>query len=185
MTQLDDATAARLRAAPLTHPGVGATVAAVGALDAPTGYRTFRRSRSLRRTDLEGAAAELLGWAMQTGSGLRVAASDPTVVSGTVAERRLGPGRFSLRIPCRVVAVIDEPERRGFAYGTLPGHPVSGEEAFFVERLTDGSLQATVVAFSRPATLLSRLGGPGTRLVQRLMSARYLRALDRPTRGPR
>ncbi|SIP67631.1 hypothetical protein BN9982_740001 [Mycobacterium tuberculosis] len=33
-----------------------------------------------------------------------------------------------LRAPCRVVYVIDEPDVRGFGYGTLPGHPVSGEE---------------------------------------------------------
>lgn len=185
VTQLDDDTAELLRAARLTYPGVGSTVGAPGTPDAPTGYRAFRRSRALRRTDLDGAAAELLGWAIQTGSGLRVAASDPTVVPGTVAELRLGPGWLSLVIPCRVVAVIDEPERRGFAYGTLPGHPESGEEAFLVERLPDGSLQTTVAAFSRPATLLSRLGGPGTRLVQRLMTARYLRALDRPSTAPR
>ena len=30
-----------------------------------------------------------------------------------------------LRAPCRVVYVIDEPDVRGFAYGTLPGHPES------------------------------------------------------------
>ena len=35
-----------------------------------------------------------------------------------------------LQAPCRVVYVIDEPDIRGFAYGTLPGHPESGEERF-------------------------------------------------------
>jgi uncharacterized protein (UPF0548 family) len=34
----------------------------------------------------------------------------------------------------RVVAVADEPDRCGFAYGTLPGHAVCGEEAFVVAR---------------------------------------------------
>ena len=38
----------------------------------------------------------------------------------------LGP----VRAPCRVVYVVDEPDRRGFAYGTLPGHPeIDGELA--------------------------------------------------------
>ncbi len=36
--------------------------------------------------------------------------------------------------PCRIIYVIDEPERFGFAYGTLPGHVESGEELFLVER---------------------------------------------------
>lgn len=36
--------------------------------------------------------------------------------------------------PCRVVYVVDEPNRFGFAYGTLPGHVEQGEERFLVER---------------------------------------------------
>lgn len=179
MTALDAATADRLRSAPFTYPGVGSTADAVGAPEPPPGHRAFHHRAPLRRRDLDDAAAELLGWAMQTRSGLRVAASDDPVRPGTVAELRLGPGRLSLRIPVRVVTVIEEPDRRGFVYGTLPGHPESGEERFTVERLRDGTLVAAVAAFSRPATLLSRLGGPVTRLVQRLASARYLRALDR------
>jgi uncharacterized protein (UPF0548 family) len=31
-------------------------------------------------------------------------------------------------VPCRVVYVVDEPRRAGFAYGTLPGHPEIGGE---------------------------------------------------------
>ena len=40
----------------------------------------------------------------------------------------LGTGLAAIAAPCRVVAVIDEPDRCGFAYGTLPGHPEQGEE---------------------------------------------------------
>jgi uncharacterized protein (UPF0548 family) len=32
---------------------------------------------------------------------------------------------------------VDEPGRRGFAYGTLPGRPETGEEAFVVEKTND------------------------------------------------
>ncbi len=90
----------------------------------------------------------------------------------------LGIGRAGLRIPCRVVAVIDEPDRQGFSYGTLPGHPECGEELFVVERQPDGTLEFVVTAFSRPASLLARAGGPATRWAQRAMTDRYLRALD-------
>jgi hypothetical protein len=56
-----------------------------------------------------------------------------------------------MRAPCRVVYVIDEPRRRGFAYGTLPGHPESGEEAFVLEQRDDGTIASNIIAFSRPA----------------------------------
>jgi uncharacterized protein (UPF0548 family) len=46
----------------------------------------------------------------------------------------LGVAAIRLRAPCRIVYVIDEPDRRGFAYGTLPGHPERGEEAFIISR---------------------------------------------------
>ncbi|HEV8560641.1 MAG TPA: DUF1990 family protein [Actinophytocola sp.] len=42
--------------------------------------------------------------------------------------------------PGRVVHVVEEEHRRGFAYGTLPGHPECGEEAFLLERHADGTV---------------------------------------------
>lgn len=90
---------------------------------------------------------------------------------------RFGVGPVSLRIPCRVAYVVEEPDRVGFAYGTLPGHPECGEEFFAVERRGGGATMV-VRAFSKPATLLARVGGPVTRRVQSVMTDRYLRALD-------
>jgi uncharacterized protein (UPF0548 family) len=86
----------------------------------------------------------------------------------------LGP----LRAPCRVVYIVDEPNRRGFAYGTLPGHAEKGEELFVVryDPATD-KVYADVTAFSRHATWWSRLGSPVTSMAQRVITDRYLRAL--------
>jgi uncharacterized protein (UPF0548 family) len=42
-----------------------------------------------------------------------------------------------MRAPCRVIYTITEPRRKGFAYGTLPGHPESGEEAFTISQCDD------------------------------------------------
>ena len=75
--------------------------------------------------------------------------------------------------------MIDEPSRRGFAYGTLPGHPESGEEAFIVEIDEADEVWFTVRAFTRPATLLARVSGPLGRGAQRLMAGRYTRAMRR------
>jgi uncharacterized protein (UPF0548 family) len=36
--------------------------------------------------------------------------------------------------PCRVIYVVDQADQFGFAYGTLPGHPETGEVAFMVAR---------------------------------------------------
>jgi uncharacterized protein (UPF0548 family) len=78
-----------------------------------------------------------------------------------------------------VVYVVDEPDRRGFAYGTLPGHAESGEEAFMVryDPATDQVL-AEVTAFSRHATWWSTVAGPVTSLLQRVVTKRYLTALS-------
>jgi hypothetical protein len=74
------------------------------------------------------AADFVLGFGMQRAGGFRVTASSPTAVVGTslTLRRWFGPVRITART--QVVYVVDEPARRGFAYGTLPGHPESGEE---------------------------------------------------------
>lgn len=91
---------------------------------------------------------------------------------------RVWPFRF--RFPARVVYVVDEPNRRGFAYGTLPGHAECGEEAFLAERGDDGSVSVVIRAFSRPANLGWWLLGPALRIAQAVFTARYLRALAGP-----
>ncbi len=100
---------------------------------------------------------------------------------GDVARLRMALWPF--RIPARVVYVVDEPARRGFAYGTLPGHPERGEEAFVVERLADDSVWLVIRAFSRPAGPLTWLGYPIARLLQAVYTARYQRALAGPIPG--
>jgi uncharacterized protein (UPF0548 family) len=76
---------------------------------------------------------------------------------------------FGLWCVCsaRIVYVIDEPNRFGFAYGTLPGHVESGEEQFLIERTGDGAVWYDVRAFSRPRHALTRLGYPLVRRLQK------------------
>lgn len=171
---MDEGEAASLRAAPLTYSSLDTSLSA----ETPEGYRSFARSRTLSRRDFDAAVQDLFSWRMHERSGLRVRASDVPLREGTVVLMRLGPGPMSVRIPCRVVRVVDEPHQRGFAYGTLPGHPESGEEQFILTRQDDGSIRFTVSAFSRPATRIARWGGPLGRAFQDRMTARYLHALD-------
>ena len=92
---------------------------------------------------------------------------------------RCGPFRF--RAPVRVVYVIDEENQKGFAYGTLPGHPLSGEEAFFVEIHDDDSVWIVIRTFSRVARGFNRIFPLVPRIIQRVLYTRYSRALL-PTR---
>ena len=66
----------------------------------------------------------------------------------------------------RIVYVIDEARRFGFAYGTLPGHAERGEERFSIEWLADDSVVYDIRAFSRPRHWAARIGYPLTRMLQ-------------------
>lgn len=172
--KLGEVDEARLLAAPYSYEAVGET--AVGPV---AGFQWLERSVTLQRRDFDAAARDLLSWQLQARSGLRVQASHTPLRDGSVVLMRLGVGRLALRIPCRVVYVVEETDLRGFAYGTLPGHPVVGEERFVLRRHADGRLEVAISAFSRPASPLAKLGGPIGRLAQHAMLRRYLSALDR------
>lgn len=155
---------------PLTYTEVGATAAA----QLPPGYDHLSVSTQIGtgRKRFEEAADAVMHWGMQRGAGLRVqASSDAAEISTIVVVRMLGV----LRAPCRVVYVVDEPDARGFAYGTLPGHPESGEERFAVRfDPTTSGVYAEVSAFSRPGTWWSKIGRPAVRLAQPIIAKRYL-----------
>jgi uncharacterized protein (UPF0548 family) len=98
---------------------------------------------------------------------------------GVVVAQGAGLGPVQVVAPCRVVYTVDEPGRRGFGYGTLPGHPEHGEEGFLVELGPDGDVRFRLRSFSRPARLgpLSRLALPVDKAVQRAIVVRYVHAL--------
>ncbi|WP_040794935.1 DUF1990 family protein [Nocardia higoensis] len=159
-----------------TYSAVGAT-----ASEPPPGYRRFTRRRRIGRGRplFERVSTEVMAYRMLEGAGVFGSASSPVAAPGTLVAVRLGVGPAAIRAACRVVYVLDEPDRRGFAYGTLPGHPVSGEELFAVEYdPADESVYAVVTAFSRPAAWYVRLAGPLGRLMQRRMADRYTAALS-------
>jgi uncharacterized protein (UPF0548 family) len=155
----------------LTYHEVGATAGPL-----PDGYHHVRKAAVIGhgRPRFEEAAVKVMRWGMLRGAGVRVEPTSEVADVGSEVLVGLGP----LRAPCRVVYVVDEKDRRGFAYGTLPGHPESGEEMFGVryDPATD-EVHAEVIAFSRHGTWWSRLGAPVTALAQRVITARYLTAL--------
>lgn len=174
VSALSDRDRADLESRPFTYPEVGATCGPF-----PQGYHQLSESVALpAAVEFARAVGLLMSWQVQARAGLGVKASQLSVVEGAVVRMHLGFGPVGVSIPCRVVYVVDEPHRCGFAYGTLLGHPESGEELFLLERDDDGRIVFTIRAFSRPARALTKVGGPIGRAAQRAMTGRYLRAID-------
>jgi uncharacterized protein (UPF0548 family) len=101
----------------------------------------------------------------------------PLLTAGTTAMLTMHAFGRSVHAPVRVVSVIDEPDRKGFAYGTLDGHPLSGEESFVVERTSDGSVWLQIRQFSQPSARKWRMVEPLLRREQRRYAEKYLQAL--------
>ncbi|SFP83418.1 Uncharacterized protein, UPF0548 family [Geodermatophilus dictyosporus] len=168
---------ADLRDTPLTYAEVGAT----GDAELPAGYLHGEWTEVVGsgRETLERVAAAVFDWTPQRSVGLRVRATGSPREVGTVVVLTAGLPRLGYDIPCRVVWAQPTGDERGFAYGTLPGHPESGEERFTVRLTGDGDVVATIRVFSRLATPVARAVPPVARLVQGLATRRYLSSLRR------
>ena len=178
----------------VTYGAVGATQAPDLVAFPPAGF-VGREARSRighgpRRWAF--AVEQVMSWGVKRRSGFRVV----TVASEAGPRRErvyssdgvelVHPGdtvvlHFGrIEEPVRVVYTIDEPRRRGFGYGTLPGHPLQGEECFEVEYRDDGSVWLTVRSFSRPSTGTWEAARPLLRIAQWVVTRRYLRSLAQP-----
>ena len=136
----------------------------------------------------EAASGQLLRWGVKTRSGFDVV---PDTGAGTRVElggdywlvASIGPWR--VREPARVVAVEERPDRCGFAYGTLEGHPVCGEEAFILTRTPDDDVVLTLRSLTRAAPNGPwRVVFPLLLVAQRWYRRRYVRALRQPAGEP-
>ena len=102
--------------------------------------------------------------------------ADRVEVGATVVDAApFGP--LVLLAPCRVVALVAQHGVRGFRYGSLPGHPLVGEEQFTVER-EGAAVLLRIRSVSRPVGL-ARLAPPLARAGQRLVNRRYAAAARR------
>ncbi|MFK8905967.1 DUF1990 family protein [Streptomyces sp. YS-3] len=161
-----------------TYPEVGAT-AGDGPL--PAGYRHLRyRTRLGSGRQVFTAAGEgVLTWRMHRAVGVDVTVTSDRAAPGIAVRVLLGRGKLGLAAPCEVVWATEEPSLVGFAYGTLPGHPECGEEAFLVELDQNGQVWFTVTAFSRPARWYTHAVFPLVPVFQNLYVRRCGRVLGR------
>jgi uncharacterized protein (UPF0548 family) len=148
------------------------------------GFRVWEKSAELGRGEevWRWASHEVLNWGIKTRSGFTVT-PDERVAAGDRPIIMAHPFGLAVREAVEVVEVVETSDRVGFAYRTLPGHPVSGEEAFIVQR--DGeAVILTVRSLTRAGTQWGwRTAYPALLMAQRVARRRYLRALR--LRAPR
>jgi uncharacterized protein (UPF0548 family) len=84
----------------------------------------------------------------------------------------------------RIVYVIEEQRRFGFAYGTLEQHAEQGEERFSVEwDSQDDSVFFDILAFSKPRLWAARVALPLTRGLQKKFARDSMAAMQRAVRA--
>jgi uncharacterized protein (UPF0548 family) len=152
--------------------------------DTPPGLTRRAWSRPLAGPEsFRRVAAALGAWEVHRRAGLRIATDGAVAVGTNIAFDAPLPLGFVTGI-CRVVEVVDEENRFGFAYGTLGHHPERGEESFLVRRTSEGGSTFEVVALSAHAHPVARLVPPLGNRLQEAATGRYLRAAsesaDRP-----
>ncbi|WP_328905045.1 DUF1990 domain-containing protein [Streptomyces sp. NBC_00234] len=176
----------------LTYAPAGATCPGEAVWTAEVaGHRRYEGSVVVGCGDEDWRAASeaVLRWGIKRRSGFRVTpvgGAGERVAEGGEYRITAAWGPLAVHEPVLVVAVVDTPDRCGFAYGTLPGHPVSGEEAFVVSRSPDGRVTLTL----RSLTSRAPRGGwrhvfPVLLVAQRVYRRRYRRALRAAGAGRR
>lgn len=160
------------RTASFTYDTLGMTASGI----APRGYDLDAYGITLGRGEatFERARLACAAFGMYPEGWTRVSALSPVAPGMLFATVARHFGFWSLH-PCRVIDVFDtttETERRwGFYFGTLPGHGERGEERFTISHdLRLDQVRYSVCAMSQPADLLTRLGYPIARALQRRFS---------------
>lgn len=153
---------------PFTYEAVGASAATP-----PAGYVVDRTRIRLGAGEavFRSATAALRRWEQFNLGWVEAWPADAPIQTGeAVAVMGRAVGTWWLNA-CRVVYVVDETgplAKFGFAYGTLPGHVECGEERFLVEwDRGDDAVWYDILAFSRPNHVLTQLGYPVVRRLQR------------------
>lgn len=136
------------------------------------------------RTTFDKAVEAVKNWKMFDIPWFDIYFDNPSLEVGkTVALLIRHFGFWSLNA-ARIVYILQESdeeiERFGFAYGTLAEHGERGEERFSVEYLkADESVWYDLYAFSKPNHLLSKLGYPVSRYLQKQFATESKAAMQK------
>ena len=158
-----------------TYVGTGAT----RNNEAPTGFHALERAVEIGsgRDVFDRAATQLKAWGVQRAAGFQVL-GPLEVTAGATALLVMAVGPVKFVAPIRVVYWIEEADHIAFAYGTLPGHPESGEEYFGLTIDETERVRFRVNAFSRAGSLMTHIGQPVVRKIQERATQQYMDALQ-------
>jgi uncharacterized protein (UPF0548 family) len=170
-------TSPRIAAGELNYDGIGATEH--GPLPPDLESVTTRADLGEGQALYRRVAHGILAWQLQKDAGLRVRAESGTVLPGTRVVSGFGIGPFRINAPCEVVWVRpplpgEGPQSAGFGYGTLPGHPVRGEEAFEVEIDGGGRVAIKITAFGTPSNWFYAAGAVVADWARGRITSRYI-----------
>jgi len=171
---------------PLSYPEVGASAQ----LDSPATqeslaahYDVDRHEFTLGRgrSSFDRARSALMAWRQFDIPWLEFHGPDQVASNQVVATLVSVAGLWFLN-PCRVVYADSPPDQDlvAYAYGTLPGHAECGEERFQLSLdPVSQEVRYRIAAFSRPALVLSKLGYPLARRLQKRFATASAHALKR------
>ena len=154
-----------------TYDHVGSTLRG----EPPAHRREHRFVREVEGT-LEAAADRLRAWAAHEGIRARSHPPVAPLEAGTTLLVVAPFGPLEMAVPNRIVGVVDEPERFGFAYGTLEGHDEVGEELFLAEVTGPRRLRLSATIHAGPGSVPARLAAPLVTFLSHTAARRYLEA---------
>lgn len=181
LSRPNDAAVARLLDEQCGEPYSYAEVGATRDETLPAGYDHGHADVTLGSgADTFAAARDAVcAWAMFDLAWMELSRPDGPPAPGVcVAPVARTLGLWSVNV-ARVVYLVDESRRFGFAYGTLPAHAERGEEIFLVHHDADDVVRYDVRAFSRPQLWFSRIGKPIVAARQRRFRADSCAAMRR------
>ena len=182
----------------LNYAAVGATATSQVLSYPPTGFRAsefrHRIGSGARRFDVAGRS--LMTWGVLRGAGVGVedvaAASEvsrglggplfledgtPWITPGMTATLLLVEKPIAVRAPVRVISIVDEPGRIGFAFGSCPGHPAQMEQLLLLEHDDDESVWLTMRSIWRASSLKWRVPAAAYSMADKHINRRFLTAL--------
>ena len=166
----------------LTYDGVGLTLGKL-----PAGYHHMQVTRVVGSgaAHMERGRNAIRTWKAQAALGLVLEPQVPSFTKDEVLVFALPmrPSPTWATGACRIVRIVDEPQRFGFVYGTLPHHPETGEEAFLVSHHDDDTVSFSITAFLNAKTLPMRLSGPVGRIIQHKAASIYLDGYEQASKS--
>jgi uncharacterized protein (UPF0548 family) len=165
----------------LKQAGSGFSYSEVGATkSAPPGSYTVDHNRiriGRGREAFERGKENIRRWQMFNLGWVDLFPRNAPIIAGTTVAPVVRHFGFWSLNACRIVYVIQEPRRFGFAYGTLREHAEKGEERFSIEWSEDDSVYYDILAFSRPRQVPVRVALPLSRMLQKRFARDSMKAM--------